>query len=82
MMRSARGAEWEIRYVTEQVFKLVQSKFPLLFHGAKTALVNNILQISGMKMQPYEIELGHPDALKYWATDDIVKELSTRTTGR
>lgn len=77
-LRSGRHAEWEIRCVTEQVYSLLQMKFPLLFHGAKTEMVKGYLEISGMKMQPYEIDLGDPAALRYWSVDDLEKELNSR----
>jgi len=54
LMRTSRGAEWEIRVVFEQIYNLVKAKYPLLFHGAKEEVVNGIVEVSGLKMQPYE----------------------------
>lgn len=53
-MRTSRHAEWEIRLVFQQVYQLVKSRFPLLFYGAKEEVVDGIVEVSGMKMQPYE----------------------------
>ena len=53
-LRTSRHAEWEIRKVFEQVYLLTKEKFPLLYYGAKEELVHGILEITGMKMQPYE----------------------------
>lgn len=54
MMRTARGAEWEIREVFGQVYRLTKAKYPLLYHGAKEEIVRGLVEVSGMKMQPYE----------------------------
>lgn len=53
MMRSSRHAEWQIRLVTEQIYKITKDKFPLLYYGANEEIVDGILEITGMKMQPY-----------------------------
>lgn len=55
MMRTTRHAEWEIRLVFDQVYRIIQEQFPLMVHGAKTEEVDGLLEVSGMKMQPYEI---------------------------
>jgi thymidylate synthase ThyX len=55
MMRTARFAEWEIRYVFAEVYKLLKSRFPTIFHGAKEKEYNGILEITGMRTQPYEL---------------------------
>lgn len=54
-LRTSRHAEWEIRLIFESVYNLVKDKYPLLFYGAKEELVDGILEITGMKMQPYEL---------------------------
>ena len=54
-LRTSRHAEWEIRHVFDQVYRLVKLKFPLVFHGAKEEMVDGIIEVSGMKMQPYEV---------------------------
>ena len=53
-VRTARFAEWEIRVVFEQIYKLVKEKFPLIFHGAKEEVIEGITEVSGMKLQPWE----------------------------
>lgn len=54
MMRTAAGAEWEIRKVFGQVYRLVRDRFPSVFLDAKEDVVDGLLQVSGMRMQPYE----------------------------
>ncbi len=54
MMRTSSHAEWEIRYIFNEVYKLVKSKFPLVFHGAIETEVDGLLEITGMKLQPYQ----------------------------
>ncbi len=54
MMRTAAGAEWEIRDVFGQVYRLVKHRHPLLFSDAKERIVDDLLEVHGMKMQPYE----------------------------
>lgn len=53
-LRTHRAAEWEIRHIFGQVYRLVKAKYPLIFHGAKEEDVDGLLEVSGMKMQPYE----------------------------
>lgn len=52
--RTSRHAEAEIRDCFAQVYYLLVPKFPLLFHGAKAEVVDGILEVSGMRMQPYD----------------------------
>ncbi len=52
--RSSQHAEWEIRCVTAQVYDIVKDRFPLLLSDAKTEIVNDLVEITGMRMQPYE----------------------------
>jgi thymidylate synthase (FAD) len=52
-VRTSKHAEWEIRHAFAQVYRLVKAKFPLVFHGAKEEDVEGMLQVSGMKHQPY-----------------------------
>jgi len=54
MVRTSRSAEWEIRVVFNLIYNLVKEKFLLMFHGAKEELVDGLLEITGMKLQPYE----------------------------
>jgi len=53
-MRTGRHAEWEIRFVFEQVYKLIKAKHKNVFYGAVEEEVGGLLEVSGMKMQPYE----------------------------
>lgn len=53
-LRTTRHAEWEIREVFAQVYKIVKEKYPLIFFDAKEEEVKGILEITGMKMQPYQ----------------------------
>ncbi len=66
-MRTGRHAEWEIRLVFGQIYDLVKVKFPLLFHGAKERDVAGLVEVTGMKMQPYE-------ALDMFTDEEIQKE--------
>lgn len=53
-VRTSRHAEWEIREVFSQVYRLVKAKFPLVFYGAKEEIVEGLVEVSGMTMQPYD----------------------------
>jgi thymidylate synthase (FAD) len=53
-LRTAQGAEWEIRLVFNQVYELLKEKFPLLFFDAKVKEVDGLNVIYGMRTQPYE----------------------------
>jgi thymidylate synthase (FAD) len=54
LVRTSRHAEWEIRVIFEQVYKIMKEKYPLMFADAKEEIVDGIIEVSGMKMQPYE----------------------------
>lgn len=53
-IRTSRHSEWEIRYIFAQVYELIKDKFPKVFFGAKVEDHEGIIEVSGMKMQPYE----------------------------
>lgn len=53
-LRTGRHAEWEIRVVFGQVYRLIKDKYPLVFSGAVEEEVDGLIEVSGMKMQPYE----------------------------
>lgn len=53
-MRTAGAAEWEIRLVFNQVYKKLKKKFPLFFSDAKERIVDDLVEVYGMKMQPYD----------------------------
>jgi thymidylate synthase (FAD) len=57
-LRTSRHAEWEIRTLFAQVYRLVKARHPLVFHGAKEEEVDGLLEVSGMRMQPYEEKEG------------------------
>lgn len=52
-LRTSRHAEWEIREVFNQVYHLTKEKFPLLYHGAKEEVVKGLIEVTGLKTQPY-----------------------------
>lgn len=54
LMRTAAVAEWEIRYIFNLIYNIMKDKYPLMFYGAKEAEVDGLLEITGMKCQPYE----------------------------
>jgi len=56
MIRTSRHAEWEIRKIFEQVYLLLKDTYSTMFHGAKEEIVEGIVEVTGMKMQPYEKE--------------------------
>jgi thymidylate synthase (FAD) len=58
MMRTSRHAEWEIRYVFNEVYQIVKQKYPLLLYGAREERVDGLLEITGMKTQPYQEDGG------------------------
>lgn len=53
-VRTSRHAEWEIREVFSQVFSLVKDRYPLMFSDARVAEVDGCVEVSGMRMNPYE----------------------------
>lgn len=53
-LRTSRHAEWEIRHVFNQIYRLTKDKYPLLYHGAREDVVDGLVEVSGMRMQPYE----------------------------
>jgi thymidylate synthase (FAD) len=53
-IRTSRHAEWEIRLTFAQVYDLTKEMFPLLYHGAQEEVVEGVVEVSGMRMQPYD----------------------------
>lgn len=53
-MRTSRSAEWEIKSIFAQVYNLIKPKFPYVFYGSTETIVDGMLEISGMRCQPYE----------------------------
>lgn len=54
MMRTGRHSEWEIRLVFQNLYLLLKEKYPTIFHGAREEKVDGIIEVTGMKTQPYE----------------------------
>ncbi len=52
-LRTSRHAEWEIRDVFGQVYRMTKERYPLLYHGAREEVVDGLVEVSGMRMQPY-----------------------------
>lgn len=76
MMRTGRHAEWEIRNIFAQVYNLLKDKYPFVFHGAKEQIVDGIVEVSGMKMQPYEMTA--EEALSGLSIEEIEAHLAAR----
>lgn len=57
MMRTSRHAEWEIRKVFNQVFDILRARYPLLFEDAITEEVDGLREVTGMRMQSYDVDL-------------------------
>ncbi len=53
-VRTSRQAEWEIRLVFNQIYDLVKGMYPLMLHGALEETIKGLVEVSGMKLQPYE----------------------------
>lgn len=49
-MRSSRHAEWEIRFVTDQMYRLLKSKFPMMFYGGKEEVVDGLYEITNLRV--------------------------------
>jgi thymidylate synthase (FAD) len=75
MMRTARYAEWEIRVIFAQVYTLAKGKWPLMFADAKEEIVEGLIEVTGMKMNPYD------RALEDYESDDLAFELTRRGIG-
>lgn len=78
LLRTSRHAESEIRDVYSQMYQLVKQKYPGIFADAKEAIIDQILEVSGMKMQPYEISVDDPNSLRFWSTESLQAELDKR----
>lgn len=53
-MRTSRHSEWEIRYVFQKIYRLCKEKWPNLFADAQEEEVDGLVEVTGMKMLPYE----------------------------
>lgn len=54
MLRTNRHSEWEIRFVFAEIYNILKLHYPTIFHGATETIVDGIVEVSGMRMQPYE----------------------------
>lgn len=48
LMRTNRHAEWEIRYVFDQVYKIFKNRYPNLLYGLKCEEVEGLVEIIGV----------------------------------
>ena len=78
MMRTAPGAEWEIRLIFSQLYELLKPHYKLIFHGAKTKIIEGLPHIYGMKQQPYEAT--REEVLAEMSSDEISTYLQGRLT--
>lgn len=76
MLRTGRHAEWEIRYVFNQVYNHVKKAYPLMFQGAVETEVDGLIEVSGLKMQPYEPN--YNEVLSSVTTEELAAELQRR----
>lgn len=67
-VRTSRHAEWEIRVVFDKVYRICKEKWPLLFSDAREEVVDGLLEVSGMKMNPYE------KALSDYSPEELIAE--------
>ena len=77
-LRTQRHAEREIRLIFGQIYHAVSALFPTVFYGAKTRIVDGLLEVYGMKGNPYDVTAGDPAALEQWTTQALVTELARR----
>jgi len=78
-IRTQRFAEWEIRVIFNQVYQLIKQKFPAMVADGQEFVYDGLLEIAGMRMQPYEMKAGDPGALRFYTSDQLATELDTRT---
>lgn len=77
-VRTARFAETEIRDIFNQVYTIVKARFPTIFYKARTKEFDGLLEVYGMKTQPFEIAAGDPAALEFFTSDTLRAELDKR----
>lgn len=54
-LRTAPGCEWEIRYVYNEVYKIVKAKFPqMMFDATEVDTGDGLVAVTGMHHQPYQ----------------------------
>lgn len=77
-VRTARFAETEIRDIFNQVYTIVKARFPTIFYKARTKEFDGLLEVYGMKTQPFELPAGDPAALEFFTSDTLRTELDKR----
>lgn len=58
-VRTSRHAEWEIRLVFGQVYRIVKEKYQHIFADARERMADGALEVYGMRMAPYDA--AHPE---------------------
>jgi thymidylate synthase (FAD) len=79
-VRTARFAETEIRDIYNQVYGIVNEKFRTIFHGARTRDHEGLLEVYGMRQQPYDLDPHDPRCLEVWTTSELQREIDARAT--
>jgi thymidylate synthase ThyX len=54
MLRTNRASEWEIRLVFQEIYKIMKEKYPLMFFDAVEEMIDGLIEVGGMRTQPYE----------------------------
>ena len=81
LARTSRHAEREIRGVFAQIYAMTKAVYPTLWDGAREEIVDGIIEVSGMRLHPYEIQPGDPEALRHWSTAALAAEMEKRNAG-
>lgn len=55
-LRTSRHASWEIRLIANQAYRLGKAKAPIFFYDAQEEHFEDLAEIVGMKLQPYQKE--------------------------
>lgn len=76
LLRTASFAEWEIRVVFDQIYRILKPMFPLMFYGAVEKEVDGLIEVSGLKCQPYE--LAAEAVLDEMSDDELLLYMRTR----
>lgn len=49
-MRTSRHAEWEIRFVFDQIYHLLKDRYPLLFYGAEVGEHKGLVELTNLRI--------------------------------
>ena len=71
-LRTSRHSEWEIRTVFADVYNVLVRRYPIMFEGAKVQEIDGLVEVSGLKTQPYEKQLSD------YTKKELESELATR----